>query len=196
MRDLRTPWTSVRGLCGHTWLLSLCLVAFAAPAKAAPHVAFAARAGVEAAAAAAHSWSPDAFLVYVENDEDVAAGGLAPRWGYLYYSPWLEKCRIYSVRDGRIAVAEDLTMKFDAPPLAGDWMDSGAALDAAEREVGREFREKHGGALGTMLLMRGAFNEGDPDETTWTLIYTAPHAPSLFVVVDASDGKVRRTWRG
>jgi len=196
MRDPGTRRTFVRGLPATARLLTLALLLLAAPAGAASHVPFAARAGVEAAAAAAHSWSPDAFLVYVENDEDVAAGGVAPRWGYLYYSPWLEKCRIYSVRDGRIVVAEDLAMKFDAPPLAGDWMDSGAALEAAEREVGREFREKHGGALGTMLLMRGAFNEGDPDETTWTLIYTAPHAPSLFVVVDASDGKVRRTWRG
>ena len=47
-----------------------------------------------------------------------------------------------------------------------------------------------------MLLSRGAFRDDDPDETTWTLIYTSPDAPSLFVVVDAAGGKVRRTWRG
>ena len=47
-----------------------------------------------------------------------------------------------------------------------------------------------------MLLLRGAFEDGNPDQTTWTLIYTSPTAPSLFVVVDAVQGKVRRTWRG
>jgi len=47
-----------------------------------------------------------------------------------------------------------------------------------------------------MLLMRGAFDDTSPDRTSWTLVYTAPHAPSLFVVVDAAEGKVRRTWRG
>jgi hypothetical protein len=47
-----------------------------------------------------------------------------------------------------------------------------------------------------MLLLRGAFDDADPDATTWTLVFTAPNAPSLFVMVDAADGKVRRTWRG
>jgi hypothetical protein len=28
------------------------------------------------------------------------------------------------------------------------------------------------------------------------LIYTSPQAPTLFVVVDAVTGKVKRTWRG
>ena len=47
-----------------------------------------------------------------------------------------------------------------------------------------------------MLLMRGAFRDDDPDATNWTLVYAAVSGPSLFVVVDAVDGKVRRTWRG
>jgi hypothetical protein len=47
-----------------------------------------------------------------------------------------------------------------------------------------------------MLLMRGAMSEGDPDTTTWTFVYSASGAPSLFVVVDATNGKVQRTWRG
>jgi hypothetical protein len=75
-------------------------------------------------------------------------------------------------------------------------MDSGAALEAADRQVGNTFRKKHDGHLSAMLLMRGAFQDADPNPTTWTLIYTAPHVPSLFVMVDASAGKVRRTWRG
>lgn len=167
-----------------------------APAVAAERVPFAARAGLDLAEDAARSWASDAALVYLENDEPLDGAGAAGRWGYLFYSPTLEKSRVYSLRQGKIVVAEYLEMRFEAPPLASDWIDSDAALAAAERGGGREFREKHAGRLGTMLLMRGAFADDDPDQTTWTLIYTAPDGPSLFIVVDASEGKVRRTWRG
>jgi hypothetical protein len=170
------------------------LLAVAAGAK--DHVPFPAQAGVGGSAAAAQIWAPDAFLVYVENDEDLDDRGTATRWGYLYYSPSLQKARAYSLRDGAIAVAEDLEMKFEAPPLAPEWIDSGAALKVAEERAGRAFRREHAGQLSTMLLSRGAFQVDDPDATTWTVIYTAPHAASLFVVVDAAQGTVRRTWRG
>jgi hypothetical protein len=165
-------------------------------AGAGTHASSEARSGLDIAAAAAQSWAGDASLIYIENDEDLQSGGTAPRWGYLFFSPALEKARVYSVRDGKIVVAENLEMKFEAPPLTAGWIDSGAALDAADEKAGRAFCREHGGKLSTMLLMRGAFSEGDPDQTTWTLIYTSPHAASLFVVVDASAGKVRRTWRG
>jgi hypothetical protein len=175
----------------------LVLVA-AAPATlgAREHAPFAARAGLELAAAAAASWSQDATLVYLENDEPLDAHGAAARWGYLFHSPTLGKARAYSVRDGKILVAEHLEMQFDAPPVAGQWIDSGAALAAAELGAAGAFRRDHGGRLSTMLLMRSAFEDGDPDRTTWTLVYASPEGPSLFVVLDAADGKVRRTWRG
>ncbi len=177
--------------------LVLALLALAAPpAMARERTPFAAAAGVDLASAAAQAWAPDAALIYVENDEDVDAAGTAQRWGYLFYSPSLDKARGYSVHDGRILVAENLAIRFQAPPLAPHWIDSATALEAAERGGGREFREKHQGRLDSMLLMRGAFDEKDPDATSWTLIYTAPGSPSLFVVVDAAAGKVRRTWRG
>ena len=157
---------------------------------------FAARAGLELATAAAQSWASDAALIYLENDEDVDASGAAARWGYLFYSPASRRCRVYSVRDGRILVAENLEMKFEAPPVTAGWIDSGAAIAAAEHEAGKVFKNSAGGHLSSMLLMRGAFDEVTPDRTTWTLVYTAPNQPSLFVVVDAAEGKVRRTWRG
>lgn len=183
-----------RALAVTCWML---LAACAAPALAdKPVVPVAARDGLNLAQEAALSWAADAALVYLENDEPLDDAGSAERWGYLFYSPSQEKCRIYSLRQGKIVVAEYLEMRFEAPPLATDWIDSGAALAAAEKGGGREFREKHAGKLGTMLLMRGAFADDDPDQTTWTLIYTAPNAPPLFIVVDASEGKVRRTWRG
>lgn len=175
-------------------LTAVCLLL--APVASAEAPAVAARAGLDLAWAAARSWAPDAFLTYIENDESLDDTGASPRWGYLFHSPSLDQSRVYSIRDGKILVAENLDMKFEAPALAMDWIDSGAALAAADKSAGRNFRTRHQGRLATMLLMRGAFQDGDPDETTWTLIYTAPDAPALFVVVDAVGAKVRRTWRG
>jgi len=178
--------------CG---LLALALGAAVAPARAASPPPFAAHAGLDLAAAAARSWTPDAVLIYLENDEDVDAQGSAPRWGYLFFSPTQHKSRAYSVRDGRIVVAEDLGMTFEAPPIAEGWIDSREATAAASSAASHAL---HGapGRLSSMLLMRGAFDDANPDRTTWTLVYTSPEGPSLFVVVDAVDGKVRRTWRG
>ena len=155
-----------------------------------------ARAGLDLAAAAARIWSADAALVYIENDERVGDDGSAQRWGYLFYSPALKKSRAYSIRGGAILVAENLEMKFEAPAVNTGWIDSGAALAAADQAAGHKFRQDHHASLSTMLLSRGAFSAEDPDETTWTVIYTSPDAPSLFVLVDAAGGKVRRTWRG
>ena len=178
--------------------IAACLLSalLAGPAVAGEPSPTGARAGIADAASAASSWAPDAALVYLENDEELDAAGSARRWGYLYYSPGLAKARGYSVRDGRILVAEDLAMAFEAPPLSGDWIDSGLALEAAEAGGGRAYCRDQQGRLSTMLLTRGAFHDGDPDQTTWTIIYTSPHSASLFVVVDAAAGRVRRTWRG
>ena len=184
-----------RRLSRSVWLgLAALLVAGVSPAReAAP---YAARQGLDLATAAARAWSPDAVLVYLENDEALDPAGASPRWGYLFYSESQARARVWSVRAGRIAVAENLDMRFDAPPVSPDWLDSGVALAAAEKGGGAQFRQQSGGKLVTMLLMRGAFSEADPDVTTWTFVYSAPGAPSLFVVVDAADGKVQRTWRG
>lgn len=195
MTNLSTRFDVPRAFAGLVFTalaLTLCL----STADAGPRPPVAARAGLEIATAGAQSWAQDAVLVYLENDENLDARGAAARWGYLFYSPSLQKARAYSVRDGRILVAENLGMKFEAPPVVAGWIDSGTAIEAAEREVGRAFKQQHGGRLTSMLLMRGAFDDDNPDHTTWTLIYTVPNAPSLFVVVDAAEGKVRRTWRG
>jgi len=177
-------------------LTAVVVTLLAAPVGAGDASPFAARAGVDVARSAAAAWAPDAALIYIENDEPVAASGTAARWGYLFYSSALDEARAYSVRDEKIVVAEKLDMKFEAPPLALDWIDSGAAVAVAERVAATELRGAGGGRLSTMLLMRGAFQDKDADQTTWTLIYTSPSVPSLFIVVDASEGKVRRTWRG
>ena len=198
--DDRAPRSPFPTLLAAMGLAALCAGSVAvrgpAPAAAASAVPFAARAGLELSSAAAQAWSGDAVLVYVENDEGLDGAGASGRWSYLFYSPSRDRARVWSVRGSRIAVAEDLDMRFDAPAVAGGWLDSGAAIAAAERGAGDEFRKLHGARLETMLLMRGAFSEGDPDATTWTLVYRAPGEPSLFVVVSATDGKVQRTWRG
>jgi len=192
--DDRAPRSSLPTLLAAAALALLCV---AGPAAAKTATPVAARSGLELASAAAQSWSGDAVLVYVENDEALdAAAGTSPRWSYLFYSASHDRARVWSVRDDRIVVAEDLDIRFDAPPVAAGWLDSGAAIAAAERGAGDVVRKLNGAHLETMLLMRGAFSEGDPDATTWTLVYRAPGAPSLFVVVSAADGKVQRTWRG
>src|SRR5262245_59321443 len=176
--------------------IAISLALLAAPLPAREHAPFAARSGVELAREAAVAWAADAVLVYVENDEPLDGTGGAVRWGYLFHSPSLEKSRAYSVRDGKIVTAENLEMRFEAPALADGWIDSGAALAAVEKEAARTMAKLPGIRLSTMLPMRGPFQDDDPDRTAWTLIYTIPEQPALFVLVDAVDGKVRRSWRG
>jgi len=179
--------------CG-AWLA---LLLFAArPAAAEDRTPVHARAGLDLATAAATIWAPDATLIYLENDEALDSHGASRRWGYLFYSPALDKARGYSVRDGKIMVAEDLAMKFVAPPIAGQWIDSAAAFTISDEGPARRFCHENDGRLDTMLLLRGAIEADQPDRTTWMLVYSAPNLPSLFVVLDAADGKVLRTWRG
>lgn len=155
-----------------------------------------ARSGLETAAVAAQSWAADAQLVYLENDENLDADGASARWGYVFFSPSMGASRLYSVKDGRLRVAANLDLKLEAPPVTPQWIDSDAARAAAEREAARELRETADAELATMLLMRGAFDEKQPDRTTWMLVWTSSGGPSLYVVVDALDGRLVRTWRG
>ena len=87
-------------------------------------------------------------------------------------------------------------MKFAAPPLSAAWLDSHEALAIAEEHGGGKFRRESNAHVAHMLLARGTFQPGQADLTTWTIVYEADGAPSLFVVVDAADGRVCRTWRG
>lgn len=182
--------------------LTLCLAAVvvasieAGPSLAEDDVFHSARDGVALAFDAAKAWAPDAELVYVENDEDVDATGAAPRWGYLFSSTALGESRAYSIQGGEIETAETLTMDFEAPAVAADWIDSRQALAAAEEKAGAKYRTEQKGRLETMLLMRGVFHDEKPDATTWTVVYASAGAPSLFIVVDAASGKVARMWRG
>jgi hypothetical protein len=196
MDDLTRRSRNHRPSPGRAVGLALALALSAAPRAQAEPPWFAASEGLELASAAAQAWSADAVLVYLENDEDLDGSGRSTRWGYLFHSPSQERSRAWSVRGGKLVAAENLDMRFDAPPLGAGWLDSGAALAAAEEGGGARFRKDHRGRLVTMLLMRGAFSEGDPDATTWTFVYSSPGATSLYVVVDAGTGKVQRTWRG
>ncbi len=180
-----------------TVLLAASLLAgAAAPAHAGDKPPFSARSGLDIARDAALSWAADARLIYVENDEPVSSQGTAVRWGYLFHSESRGKARGYSVRDGKIIEAFDLGFDFDAPPLPDAWVDSAVALAAAQEKAGAKFCLEHGGSLSSMLLVRGAFYEREPDASTWALVYTSETEPALFVVVDATQGKVVRTWRG
>lgn len=172
------------------------LLLLTSSAMAGDPVPYPARAGLTLATEAAGIWAPDADLVYVENDETVGSNGTAARWGYLFFSASRGLARGYTIRDGKILEAADLDFELDAPPLSTDWVDSDVALVAAENKAGRDYRLEHGGRLETMLLIRGAFHDGDPDASTWALVYTAEGQPALTIVVDAANGKVVRKWKG
>lgn len=154
-----------------------------------------ARAGLTLALAAARAWAPDAELVYLENDEPLDASGRSARWGYLFRSVTLGRARAWSVRDGRIVTAENLELRFDAPPLPAGWLDSDAILSAAEKAVAQATRREPRGRLATMLLMRGADSGAERDATTWTFVYGASGGATFHVVVDAATGQVTRSWR-
>jgi hypothetical protein len=155
-----------------------------------------ARDGLELATSSAHNWAEDSVLVYLENDDIVDAQGSAARWGYLFYSAHLDRWRAYSLSDDKVENAGELGFAFDAPQVEANWIDSDRAYAAAEKAGGRAYRDQNSGALRSMLLIRGAFGEDDPNRTTWTLVYDSAHAPSLFVVVDAENGDVVRAWKG
>ena len=166
----------------------------AAPPARAESPVTSARSSLWLATVAAHAWAPDAQLVYLENDEALDASGRSARWGYLFRSASLGRARAWSVRDGRIVSAENLELRFDAPPLPAGWLDSDVVVAAAEKAATSARREPRG-RLVTLLLMRGAESDRDRDVTTWTFVYRAPGGASLHVVVDAVSGKVQRTWR-
>ena len=185
-----------RTRCAHALAAAVLLGAtLAAPLAAGTRPPVGARSGVDLARAAATAWAADASLIYIENDEPLDAAGHAARWGYLFYSPARDAARAWSVRDERIVAAEDLAMRFSAPPLEPGWIDSDAALAASREAVARAFPRTVEATLTHMLLLRGAFDD-DPDRATWTLVYAAPGEAGLYAMIDANDGRVRRTWRG
>ena len=169
---------------------------FPGAVRAGDPIPFSARTGEALAREAALAWTDDAQLVWVENDEPVSDTGAAVRWGYLFYSPSRDQSRAYSVRDGRIRQAKDLPFDFPAPPVEGEWVDSVDALAAAEAKAGAKFRTEQGGRIHAMVLVRGVLDAKHPDAVTWAVVYDSETAPGLWVVVDASSGKVVRTWRG
>jgi hypothetical protein len=177
--------------------LPAALLLLAAPvARAGDPVPYSARTGEGLARAAAVAWADDARLVWIESDEAVGAGGDSARWGYLFHSVSRDEGRAYSVRDGKIRVAADLPFDFPAPPLDDAWIDSGRALAIAEEKEGRDFRAEHEGTVRSMLLVRGLLHPEKADATTWAVVYDSPHTSGLWIVIDATSGKVVKTWRG
>ena len=180
-----------------TWaVLGLAVLLTAAAAQAGEPGLFSAQQGLDLARDAARVWAADAELVYVENDEPLGADGRAARWGYLFFSAATGVSRDYSLRAGEVLEASDLDFDFSAPPLPAQWLDSGAVLEVAHREAGRDYCAAHQGHLSTMFLIRGAFHENKPDRSTWAVIYTSAAEPNLLVIVDAAEGKVVRKWKG
>jgi hypothetical protein len=159
---------------------------------------FAARGGLELASAAAQSWSGDAVLVYVENDEGLNndAAGTSPRWSYLFYSAAQDRARVWSVRGGKIATAENLDMRFDAPPVAAGWLDSGAALAAAERAAAPSSGPPTAARTSRPCCSCAARSpRAIPTPPPGRSSIARPASPRCRRR-ERDDGKVQRTWRG
>lgn len=153
--------------------------------------AAAARAGLGMAGAAADAWADDARLVWIENDTALDAEGRAAQWGYLYYSREKHAMRSWSVREARIVAAVDHTVSAEAPALDADWQDSNAIAPRAWDEGGREFCAT-GGTLVSLVLVRGVF----APEAAWCAVFDRGQGPSLYVLLDAKSGDVKKRWRG
>jgi hypothetical protein len=174
---------------------AIAMTAANAPAKDEPSPVSAA--GVHALADdAARSWAEDARLLYVENDADVSLGGHAKSWGYLYWSDHRDAGRSYSLHEDRIVLANNPSVDLPSLPLHDNWIDSDAALDQAEASGGRDYRENRAGRVQNMVLVRGVFDEEHPERSTWTVVYSSPSYPSLWIVIDATSGDLVRKWEG
>ncbi len=168
--------------------LLVAAVALLLPFAAQAGAAVTARAWLPVALHAADAWADDASLVWVENDAPVDASGRAEAWGFLFFSPAKHAMRSYSVRDGKLAHAEDQALSVAAQALE-TWLDSDAVLGRAEERAQETWGPSQ---LEKFLLVRGVF----ASETAWVAVFARSEGPRLFVVCDARDGKVLRAWRG
>lgn len=175
--------------------LGTLLLVIGATCARAGDVSLSARNALATATTAALAWAEDAELVYLENDEALDAGGASARWGFLFRAQGGRVLRAYSVEGARLRHAAAPPLRYDAPPVRDGWIDSAQALAPALERAADELKMQP--PLPTSaLLSRGVFDRSNPDHTTWTFVFTLPDAPSLFVVIDAEDAKVLKTWRG
>ncbi len=159
-----------------------------------PGVSFAtpkvtARSGLGLAEQAADAWADDARLVWVENDAPVDDTGRAGAWGYLFWSPAKGSMRSWSVRDGKLDVAEDHSVTAPARGL-DSWVDSDAIVAGARSRALDAYES--GCTLDSLLLVHGVFDKG----AAWVAVFSTPDGPSIYVVCDAASGRILRDWRG
>ncbi|MBP6565174.1 MAG: hypothetical protein KA200_06075 [Burkholderiales bacterium] len=153
--------------------------ALAAPAMAAST----AKAALKEVTAASKQWQPDAVLTHVST---LAAtpDGKARSWLYTAYSPQAKKSAIVTARDLKVEV-EPVNRNTSVEPLAGDWMDSDKAMDAA-RKAGLET-----GAGGTGLGLT-TFGAGSGKRVYWTVTVMTDAAISSVTLDPATGAFVRR----
>lgn len=155
-----------------------------------PLVRASARGNLMVAMTAADSWADDARLVWIENDSPLQRDGSAIAWGYLFYSAANGSMRSYSIRDGKIRLAEDHAVTTAAPSVEQAWKDSPEVAPQAWKRAQEYCAE--GCELETMLLVSGVFHSG----VTWVAVFSSGQGPRLHVVVDASSGGFLRRWKG
>lgn len=77
----------------------------------------------------AHVWSGDAFLVYVENADTLAADGSARAWTFVYSSPDRGARAFTFAESGRLTSVA-VPFVFDSLPIEAGWIEPSALLAA------------------------------------------------------------------
>ena len=142
-----------------------------------------AKAALKEVTAASKQWQPDAVLTHVST-LTATPDGRSRSWLYTVYSPRAKKSAIVTARDLKVEV-DPVDRNTSVEPLAGDWMDSDKAMDAA-RKAGLAT-----GADGIGLGLT-TFGAGSAKRVYWTVTVTTDAAIASVTLDPASGALVKR----
>lgn len=166
-------------------LRSLVLLVMAALASATAFAATAARDAIKEATVAAQKWQADAVLTHISSLQG-RGDGRADSWLYTFYSPKAKKSAIVTARDKKIEVDADVR-NTSMTPLAGDFMDSVGAVEAA-RKAGLKV---DAGAKSLMFAVFVGGQAAGKPQMFWSVGLQTKDGMST-VVLKGSDGSLVR----
>ncbi len=196
-------FTKPRRAAAAACLLALLMLA---PAAQAQSTASSARENLSAVEAAAKRIDAGARLVAITSSMISPEFGFSDSWLYLFMTEGSDQPILVIRQGSNIAAAPAafgssvflrsvLTPDFDIDPLPTDWIDSGDAIDAAERNGGMAFRSGNSGTEVSALLVRlpdALLPAGSGDgmaHAYWIVSYaSAARGDYRLFVVDARTG--------
>ncbi len=149
------------------------------------HTSPTAREAVGVATPLAHKWKGDATLVSVTTMLKANPDGTSDRWVVTYNSAGARKSLdVHVVAGGK--VLQEITSHYKPlQPIPSSWMDSTKAISIAKGQLqGKKVKT---------YWMGLALYQGKP---CWSVKCRFNRGTPLWVEVNASSGKVIKTWRG